>query len=116
RALVSSTKANMHTFQTMVETYAVDWGGYYPDSVAALKNEAQNVDYPYWKELMNPFSDQSGEGKAYLDYSRYQAGPEHKGMVLYQVSEDRFGYQIMGTDKLGKKIMDQEQAFILSNS
>ena len=33
RAKISSVKANMHTVQTMLETYGVDWGGTYPTTV-----------------------------------------------------------------------------------
>ncbi len=116
RAQTLSVKANMHTFHTLVETYAVDWGGFYPDSVATLRNEAQNSEYEYWKEISNPFTDENGEGKAYLDYRSYQSLPEQKGLVLYQISDDQTEYQIMGTDKDGQKILDKGQEFILSNS
>lgn len=53
RAKISSVKANMHTAQTTLETYAVDWGGLYPTGVTALKTEADAK--KYWKELKNPF-------------------------------------------------------------
>ena len=37
---ICSVKANMHTLQTIVDTYAVDWGGVYPQDVTSLKAEA----------------------------------------------------------------------------
>lgn len=45
---------NMHTLQTMLETYAVDWGGVYPENIKALKNEA--VAGEYWKNIENPYT------------------------------------------------------------
>lgn len=35
-----SIRSKMYTFQTIVETYAVDWGGVYAPSLPALKFEA----------------------------------------------------------------------------
>lgn len=55
RAKISSVKANMHTFQTVLETYAVDWGGVYADTSAQLKTEASAAGKTYWKEFKNPF-------------------------------------------------------------
>ena len=59
RAKLSSVKANMHTVQTMLETYAVDWGGIYanaattPAAALNLQNEAGSKNY--WKDFKNPF-------------------------------------------------------------
>jgi prepilin-type N-terminal cleavage/methylation domain-containing protein len=59
RAKLSSVKANMHTVQTMLETYAVDWGGIYANAATTagaatnLKNEASSKSY--WKDFKNPF-------------------------------------------------------------
>ena len=50
---ISTTKMNMHTLQTMLETYAVDWGGIYPENVNALKSEA--VAERYWQNVENPY-------------------------------------------------------------
>lgn len=92
RIQAASVKANMHTLQTMVETYAVDWGGEYPPSLAALYTEAaskEGTDYAYWKELTNPVTQQQGIGKkkAMLDYNQYKwfkAHPDFDGMVFYE--------------------------------
>ena len=61
RAKVSSVKANMHTFQTGVETYAVDWSGVYPANTAEFRNEGRQTTKGYWKELKNPFSAAVGQ-------------------------------------------------------
>lgn len=39
RAKISSIKSNAHTLQVTVETYAVDWGGNYPNSIPAIENQ-----------------------------------------------------------------------------
>src|ERR1051325_577569 len=60
RAKLSSVKANMHTFQTIAETYAVDWGGVYAGAVATLQNEASSKSY--WKVFKNPFTATTDNG------------------------------------------------------
>ncbi len=60
RAKISSVKANMHTLQTQLETYSVDWNGLYPIDVGASSTGGTGL-YPeavakkYWKALKNPF-------------------------------------------------------------
>ena len=66
RAKSSSIKANMHTFQTALETYAVDWGGRYPQNVQELFKESTR--YKYWKDFQNPIDATSGYGSAYIDH------------------------------------------------
>lgn len=55
RAKISSVKANAHTVQTMLETYAVDYQGKYPSTRAELYTGANSTNN-YWKELKNPFT------------------------------------------------------------
>lgn len=118
RAKLSSVKANMHTFQTIVETYAVDWGGYYGPDVATIKSEAVLPGRDYWKELANPYL---GEGTPTLaDYKDYQPGPASAGMVFYDPIPGEDGqiarYWIYGTDNEGQLIQDKGQTFVLTNS
>ena len=54
RAKLSSVKANAHTLQTILETYAVDWGGQYGNNLANNQSEATAKNY--WKEYKNPFN------------------------------------------------------------
>ncbi|MEZ0374867.1 MAG: DUF3352 domain-containing protein [Candidatus Sericytochromatia bacterium] len=54
RGQSASVRANMHTLQTMVETYGVDHEGLYPHSLAELEKAARNSSYNYWKTLSNP--------------------------------------------------------------
>lgn len=61
----SAIKANMHTFQTVLETYAVDWGGLYPQNAKALVEEA--VAGKYWRDFNNPVNTKSGYGASYID-------------------------------------------------
>lgn len=48
-------KANAHAFQTMLETYAIDWGGLYPANLKEVRIEALHEQY--WKEMKNPYED-----------------------------------------------------------
>lgn len=126
KARISSVKANMHTLQTLVETYGVDWGGGYPSNMKSLKQEAVVVGREYWKEFTNPFSGVSGSGKSYMDYRTYKfyTIPQRSlaGMVLYQPlppdpkSKEIVNYRIWGCDENGKLIQDKGQDFYLSNS
>lgn len=119
RAKMSSVKANMHTFQTLLETYAVDYGGVYPENVEELYKEASSPseDYaPYWKDFNNPYTSETGEGQSYDDYSAMKDGKGRPGMVYYQViDEDKTRYKIWGTDKDGNLLKDKGEPFVLSN-
>lgn len=90
----SSVKANMHTLQTMVETYAVDWKGVYPPTLAALITEAQQTSErgAYWKEFTNPYTRQTGVGKSLT------AVPLNK---FYQVKRQLQKRELPHTDLLG---------------
>ena len=105
----------MMALQVLVETYAVDWGGVYPENVSALKAAALE-DPAYWKELVNPYTKASGKGKAYLDFSQFDAADETPGLVLYQVDSDHSSYTIRGTDQDGSLVQSQGVDYILSNS
>lgn len=119
RAKTSSVKANMHTLQTMVETYAVDWGGCYPKDIAMLEKEAKSSSASYWKDLTNPFNQ---DLPALKDYSQNQAGEDDAGQALYKpgTQDQSIGcityYEIFGNDADGQPIQDKGKDFILSNS
>lgn len=53
RAKISSVKANMHTLQTMLETYAVDNDGIYPKDIKELELTAKKN--KYWSDYKNPY-------------------------------------------------------------
>lgn len=108
RAKLSSVKANMHTVQTMLETYAVDWGGTYPGDYATLNQEA--TDRSYNKDYKNPFNPSSA---AYADYT------DGTGNVAGAVEYDFVNsttYYVYGNDKAGDSITDKGQPFTLTNS
>lgn len=124
-----SVKANMHTLQTMVETYAVDWGGLYPDNLETLQREAQNTDTAYWKDLINPIPQQTKEKLLFwehevtkadlrgLGYSIINEGqPVRPGSVSYLPEANQTRYWIYGYNKDGQRIQNQGHDFALSNS
>lgn len=117
---LSSVKANMFTFQTLIETYAVDWKNTYPNTIGALKADANLPGRAYWKEFVNPFTSKSGYNLSYSVYSlsgQYDAS--HAGLVLYEfvrATGKRQRYYIYGLDKNGRLIRDKGQNFFLTNS
>lgn len=135
RAKLSSVKSNMHTFQTMIETYAVDWGGVYAGTpatpatgaAAALVTEAKNKSY--YKDFKNPFSAQSGAGSSYMDNAPATVAVQTDGTansashVAGAVSYEPVNtagtltkYYIYGGEKsTGKVIVDKGIAFFLTN-
>ncbi|MEK7432809.1 MAG: hypothetical protein AABZ74_06740 [Cyanobacteriota bacterium] len=60
RAKCPSVKSNMHTFQTLLETYSVDHNGNYPKNVEELKKDATKGNNKYWKDFKNPYTNQEG--------------------------------------------------------
>lgn len=141
RSKVSSVKANMHTFQTIVETYAVDWGGVYSASPQAIKFEATQAGRDYWKDFTNPCTGKSGYQLSYQEYGKWPLTPafieiigirfyralpanlpperDSRCKVLYQVNPADgpiVYYQIYGTTPEGTLLRDREKEFFLSNS
>lgn len=129
RAKISSVKANQHTFQTIVETYAVDWGGVYAGTVIILSSEANTSGRAYWKDFVNPFTSKSGLGNSYSDVGvtgtistgtgGSSATSSHAGLVVYDpqtVGNTTTRYYVYGLDKSGLAIRDKGQNFYLTNS
>ena len=106
------TKPEMHKLQTLVETYAVDWGGVYPPSIETLEYDAKNSSQPYWKDIL----DKNGE-PALMNADeparpfgiRYvpERDPETGALTLYWI----YGY-----DRKGEYLQDKGQTFTLSNA
>lgn len=131
-AQVSSVKANMHTVQTLAETYAVDWGGTYPKDLTLMQKEA--IKGHYWKELTNPFTHKMGlahktnhlQGSImdYNTYKNFKPHPKFAGMALYEAviikhysTRDFTSYRIYGCDEKGELIKGKDgKVFYLTNS
>lgn len=117
-----SVMANMHTVQTMVEIYGVDYGGVYPSELKTLEMAAKDTTQgtsPYWKELTNPYTQESGPDATLMKYKDYSPDPKYKGRVLYapDAQDDTpTKYWIYGTDGEGKLLTRKKQVFVLSNS
>jgi len=118
-APISATKGNMHTVETMLETYATDWNGVYPESLKTLEQEAKQNKNPYWKDMVNPWTGKSGSQNTLANHKDLlQAGIEQQGYVSFDVpaASKYRRYFIYGYDKYGKKIKDKGQVFVLSNA
>lgn len=121
-ATPNSVKSNMHTLQTMIETYAVDWGGIYPESLEAIESEAKIEGRDYWKDFSNPYTQGSGIGfrGSMINFSEFSPGPEFKGLAIYQPvvkpGEPIVSYKVFGVDETGKLLQDKGKDFYLTNS
>lgn len=109
-ARISSVKANMHTLQTMIETYAVDWGGMYPQTLEQIYAEARQPGREYWKDFSNPATGAKGLGLALANADAFSPGGAYSGMVLYQAVGSNphciTSYKITGVDPDGALITD----------
>lgn len=124
-----SIKANMHTLQTMVETYAVDWGGEYPPNLTALKADASLPAKAYWKAFANPLPvktrekillwelEMTKEGVTGIGNALVEEGRAIRpGIVSYAVSPERTTYWIYGYDDKNRRIQDKGKNYFLTNS
>lgn len=136
RAKIASVKSNMHSFQTMIETYGIDWGGLYPTNYLAIQTEAQANAYD--KNYQNPFLgiqvslannincqrlaeviSGSFDPVNYQDRSVYggPGGGNCSGQVIYRRAVNLgTTYSIYGLDKEARWIHDKNRVFALSNS
>lgn len=122
----SDVKANMHTFQTTLEIYAVDNEGIYPNSLNSLSEESKSK--YYWKDLINPFTNKSGIGKdgsviELKDYKKltvFAPGlvifePKNCPYNTYTKKSNCTSYIIYGTNEVGGFIQEKGGNFYLSN-
>ena len=117
RAKLSSVKANMHTYQTIVETYAVDWGGSYGANIAEVSTEATTASNPYYKTFVNPFgssfSSITNVGGTAIPNAGASLGMT--GVVAY-TRPATSSYAVYGGDKTGTTLKDKGTVFFLTNS
>ena len=112
RAKVASVKANMHTYQTALETYAVDWGGQYPATETGARTDSTDNNGNYWKDFTNPID----QGLAsFTSTANQNAVAGAAGMVGYD-AVNTTTYYIYGYDKDGNLIKDKGRVFTLGNS
>ena len=129
----SSVKSNMHTFQTILETYSVDASGNYPKNVEELYKFANAGKTPYWKDFKNPYTRESGKRNSYDDFSeinkkfywnkliqKFELLPK-VGIVYYApvfTNGVYSKYFIYGTEKNGEVFFDSQtnEPFTLSNN
>ncbi len=116
RAKQASVKSNMRVIQSIAETYAVDWGGVYPGTIAELKTQA--VARNYWKVFKNPFTSSVDDGSD-VDGTTVTTStlPNVSGGGVGWDSPTLTQYTIYGAEKTnGKPILDRGAVFFLTNN
>lgn len=112
RSKISSIKSNMHTIQTMVETYAFEHKGQFPPNMQVLKQDAAQGDRPYWKDFTNPYNGKTGQDISYADEGKMIVG----GLATYQpIGSPPTSYLIYGYSKTKTRLQQKGQDFYLSN-
>lgn len=129
----ASVKSNMHSFQTILETYASNADGLYPKNVKELYKFANIGKNKYWKDFKSPFSGNIGKGNSYDDFDKklleknpnswfFKEEARCTGCVYYDVSISENGeinkYFLYGSYKDGEIIIDLQSGlpFTLSNN
>ena len=107
-----SIKSNMHTLQTLLETYAVDWGGEFPVDLKALETEAKMAKNPYWKEISDP----NGKSPLLLPGEPVRPFGLEYQPIIQAKTKQIMGYWIYGYDKTGKRLKQNGMFFALTNS
>ena len=125
RAKLSSVKANMHQIQTMLETYAIDYEGFYPNNLSELYKEA-NIK-KYWNDFNNPFSGSKDMDQAWMSLVPVKPINQKTGItenvvpgaVVYDPINDKGKitvYYIYGASKTENiLILDKDKVYYLSN-
>ncbi|MEK7433462.1 MAG: FecR family protein [Cyanobacteriota bacterium] len=113
RATTVAVKANMSVIQGMLETYALDNGGY-PKNVADLIEASKKSGS--FKSIVNPITKGEGIGKAIDNYSKKSPA----GGLVFYAPESCTGnicakYKLYGSDVVGNYVMDKDKPFSLSN-
>ncbi|MEK7433916.1 MAG: hypothetical protein AABZ74_12335 [Cyanobacteriota bacterium] len=133
RPPLAEIKSNMHTFQTILETYSVDSKGSYPKNVEELYKFANTGNNKYWKDFKSPFSHKFGKSISFDDFDKkllekksnnwfFKEEIKCSGCVYYSFSMSKKGqidgYFIYGSDKNGEIIIDVQSGlpFTLSNN
>jgi len=119
-----AVKRQMHELQTLLETYAVDASGLYPQNREQLKQQA--LKGQYWKELdlpsCQPYYLWQGienqlKGRVPVKRKTFLEGsdPVQACAIRYLPSDNFSGYFIYGYGPEQTRIKDKGQDFFLSN-
>lgn len=120
RAKVASVKANMHSLQTVIEIYATNFAGLYPENLTVAEAEARHTTsdvVDYWVEFTNPMNDKDGLGNAYDDMPAGGTAAFQRGVVYYEVNPSYFAYWIYGSgNEIGSVVKNVgESNLVLTN-
>lgn len=116
RATTAGVKTNMHTYQTLVEMYSVEWTGMYPQTPQEMKNGA--IEKNYWKIIKNPFTNLPDDGTTTITSVSTNGditpATFKKGNIAYIHGFN--GYTIYGSERDGGSIISGQRVFALTNN
>lgn len=123
RTEIDVVKANMYTVMVMVETFAVDRGGTYPQNLSILYDTVKKLDNSYYKNpIYNPYKKIKGfinNKDIAIDFNNYKKSKSFAGTVVYKPIKEKnkiTKYEIYGCDKNGEFIKEKGKIFKLLNS
>ena len=120
-----SLRGQMQILQTMLETYAVEWGSF-PPSLAALKQEATQTGKEYWREVSACQLENKGikallprekadllKSRDILGFRFDQAYGKTKCKILYRLTQR--SYELSAAAPDSRLLELHGQPYILSN-
>jgi prepilin-type N-terminal cleavage/methylation domain-containing protein len=112
RARDAGTKTNMHAFQTVVEIYAVNYNGHYPETVEQLSQDSLAQSERTLFAMANTHGYGAGLDKSYTNET---GGVKLPGIVSMQFDSSSFGYTLYGYDSNANKMESKGVMYLLSN-
>ncbi len=112
RARDAGTKTNMHAFQTVVEIYAVNYNGNYPETVEQLTQDSLARS----EKTLFAMDNAQGYGRGIdKSYTNETGSVKLPGVVSMQFDSGSNGYTLYGYDANGNKMESKGVTYLLSN-
>jgi prepilin-type N-terminal cleavage/methylation domain-containing protein len=92
RAREGNTKANMHTFQLTAEDYGIRHDGMYAPDAALVASLLPTIG----ARLVNPFSQQPGDGEAWEDRASMLGDPTNYSGITSYADSSTMTYNVKG--------------------
>lgn len=112
RSRQASVKSNMHNMHNLVELYAVDYSGFYPNNVEEMLNDVNISKQRVLTDLINPITGVPG---IHHTYDNENAATKQPGMVTYDLSANKLDYWLYGYDIYTQKLQERGRVYVVSS-